>query len=270
MKWIPIQIETGDSGDLCIAIDSAFTGSQYDDSARGLRFSRPDTLAADALIVCLSNGQESFAPLNLGQDNALPLTADLTALPLLRLQIALETDRGTREYSNILELRFRGSLLQVQDAGTPITGQLDALNREAFAGATQTGNTLSFTNRQGETVARVTLPAGQGGDDSDTPAPPVTVNDIPAVDGDIALTAGDIPFHWDMLSAQTVHGAIQSLFTSVSDGKTALAADIRSKGGFVPEDDGVPGFDALSDGIRSLQVELPPLIQSGVQVTLID
>ena len=55
-------------------------------------------------------------------------------------------------------------------------------------------------------------------------------------------------------TATDVEGALNELFTSVSDGKTQLETAITDKGGTVSKAGNVATFDELDDGIRSIPV----------------
>jgi hypothetical protein len=71
---------------------------------------------------------------------------------------------------------------------------------------------------------------------------------------DITLAASDIPIvdNGDNFTATHVEGALAELFTSVSNGKTALVADIEDKGGTVSVSGDIPTFGELSEGIGTI------------------
>jgi len=78
------------------------------------------------------------------------------------------------------------------------------------------------------------------------------------------LSASDISQTDSRFSEATVQGAISELFTSVSDGKTALAADIAHMGGTVPTAGNIPSFSELSSGVSSLYRNYYPILKAGV------
>jgi hypothetical protein len=75
-----------------------------------------------------------------------------------------------------------------------------------------------------------------------------------ALSSDITLAASDIPIadNGDNFTATHVEGALAELFTSVSNGKTALVSDIEDKGGTVSVSGDIPTFGELSDGIGTI------------------
>ena len=58
----------------------------------------------------------------------------------------------------------------------------------------------------------------------------VSVNNIEQVDGNITLTASEIPVENENFVATDIDGALDELFTSVSNGKTIIASAITDKG----------------------------------------
>jgi hypothetical protein len=68
---------------------------------------------------------------------------------------------------------------------------------------------------------------------------------IEATDISIADTGGHF-------TSTNVEGALDELFTSVSNGKTALVSDIEDKGGTVSISGDIPTFEELSDGIGTI------------------
>lgn len=55
-----------------------------------------------------------------------------------------------------------------------------------------------------------------------------------------------------LVGESNVDAALSALFTSVSDGKTALVADVETMGGTVTQAGDVATFEELSDGILSI------------------
>lgn len=68
------------------------------------------------------------------------------------------------------------------------------------------------------------------------------------------LQASDVSLSSTNFTSTNVKDALDELFTSVSDGKTALVADIEAKGGTVTQVGDVPTFEELSAGIESIPV----------------
>lgn len=69
-----------------------------------------------------------------------------------------------------------------------------------------------------------------------------------------SLTAGLIPItdSGEHFTAADIESALSELFTSVSDGKTALVTDIETKGGTVTQAGDIATFGELSDGVLSI------------------
>lgn len=73
----------------------------------------------------------------------------------------------------------------------------------------------------------------------------------PLIDG-LDATDIDIVDSAEHFTAEDIEGALAELFTSVSDGKIALVADIETKGGTVTPAGDVPTFTELGAGIASI------------------
>ena len=56
------------------------------------------------------------------------------------------------------------------------------------------------------------------------------MNNVEQVDGNITLTASEIPVENENFVATDIDGALDELFTSVSNGKTLIASAITDKG----------------------------------------
>lgn len=80
------------------------------------------------------------------------------------------------------------------------------------------------------------------------------VDSVNGKTGAVVLNAADIALAdtAENFASAGVEGAMAELFTSVSNGKTALVADIQAKGGAVTVSGDVASFDELSDGILSI------------------
>jgi hypothetical protein len=66
------------------------------------------------------------------------------------------------------------------------------------------------------------------------------------------VSAEDVSLDSEDFEAVNVKGALEELFTSVSDGKTALVADIETMGGTVTPSGDVPTFAELGAGVLSI------------------
>lgn len=142
---------------LVVESDINEVGSQYDNYAKQLVFTRPEEYEADNLILLFHNGTQGFVPVGIGTENVFAISNALTQTQSLHMQAAFERDGEILIHSNILKLTLRGSL---SNGDFPVEAWPDPIKKLtslAFCKAAYGDGMLSFYTCSGTPVQQITI-----------------------------------------------------------------------------------------------------------------
>ena len=139
-------------------------GTQFDNGAQTLRFSRSEKFAEHDLILFCSDGKACFMPVKLGRADEFTLPNALTTRNAILIQIAYE-DNGVSQRSNRLEVRLRPSIKSGFEPALEWPNPLRELMESAVAGVAVEGSLVRFYNLAEEELACLELaaPSERGG-----------------------------------------------------------------------------------------------------------
>ena len=145
-------------------------GTQYDNNAQKLVFSRPEGLDEHNLILRFAAWGTGRSRVNLGQENSFLVPNSLTQGENLTLSVSFEKGEVFREGVNSINFTLRHSMQHEGEAPAPLPNPLSELERRAVASFTYENAVLSGKNSAGEAVTSVEI-AGGGGTQG-PPGPP--------------------------------------------------------------------------------------------------
>lgn len=177
--------------DLCLESESRTIGTQFDHKSQTLVFSRPEKHDGDQLILFFENSAQHFEPVNLREENEYVVTSGLTQTQGLTLQVAFERGGEMLQHSNKIYFSLRSS---VKRGGGPIEPPPDGVGasqpKSPFIG--ENGNWQQWDDTAKQYVDTGISAEGAPGKDG-RDGLTTTVNGIEQIDGDVKLSAENIP-----------------------------------------------------------------------------
>ncbi|MDR2481153.1 MAG: hypothetical protein LBD07_02535 [Spirochaetaceae bacterium] len=142
---------------LYLSPEESEIGTQFDNDVQEFVFSRPEGFDGFGLWLVFSDGQQTYAPYDIGQGNSFILPSELTKTARLFMQ-AFFKNGGEEERTNKIKITFRQSLPQSAAPPPPLWKQLA---QKAFTYAEKTAaGVIEFFNLAGEKIVEIETGGG--------------------------------------------------------------------------------------------------------------